>query len=202
MNIIRRSIHNFKNVWLVGRRTGRAAEVWRMGALFSHTKIIAMIKFQIPAQGGVRCFHCAAFSMGAKLGTRTGGGLTQNRSSLCSTSHHVSPSVQYSHIKMHVCADTCVSADFNRKIWNNKKFCEELKYQLSFKFRVDVFWAVMSYCVVEGYQHLGGPGWRWRQHGHLKRWYPTTHGITTQNTSTWNITTLQASKLVSFQFFS
>jgi hypothetical protein len=29
--------------------------------------------------------------------------------------------------------------------------------------------------------------WRWRQHSHPKRWYPTTtlHGVTTQKTPTW-----------------
>jgi hypothetical protein len=39
--------------------------------------------------------------------------------------------------------------------------------------------------------------WRWRQHGPPKRWYPTTtlHGVTIQNTSTWNITAVKASKL-------
>jgi hypothetical protein len=38
---------------------------------------------------------------------------------------------------------------------------------------------------------------RWRQHGLLKRWYPTTilRGITTQKTSTWNITAVKHSKL-------
>jgi len=32
--------------------------------------------------------------------------------------------------------------------------------------------------------------WRWRQHGTMKWWYPTTsvHSITTQKTLTWNIT--------------
>jgi len=36
--------------------------------------------------------------------------------------------------------------------------------------------------------------WRWRQHGTSKRWYITTtlHIITTQKTSTWNITALKA----------
>jgi len=30
------------------------------------------------------------------------------------------------------------------------------------------------------------PPWRRKQHGPLKRWYPTTiHGVTTQKTSTW-----------------
>jgi hypothetical protein len=38
--------------------------------------------------------------------------------------------------------------------------------------------------------------WRWRQHGYLKGWYPTTtlHGVTTQKTSTWNITAVKASR--------
>jgi hypothetical protein len=40
--------------------------------------------------------------------------------------------------------------------------------------------------------------WRWRQYRPLKHWYPTTtlHSITTQKTSTWNITAVKASKLV------
>jgi hypothetical protein len=40
-------------------------------------------------------------------------------------------------------------------------------------------------------------GWRWRQHGPLKRWYPTTtlHDVTTQKTSTWNITVVKISTL-------
>jgi hypothetical protein len=35
--------------------------------------------------------------------------------------------------------------------------------------------------------------WRWRQHGPLKRWYPTTelHGITTQKTLIWIFTTVE-----------
>jgi len=39
-----------------------------------------------------------------------------------------------------------------------------------------IFWAVML-CSVVGYQSL-----RWRQHGPLKHWYPTTtlHSVTTQ----------------------
>jgi hypothetical protein len=39
--------------------------------------------------------------------------------------------------------------------------------------------------------------WRWRDHGPLKHWCPTTtlHGVTTQNTSTWNITAMKASRL-------
>jgi len=39
---------------------------------------------------------------------------------------------------------------------------------------------------------------RWKQHGPLKRWYPTKtwHGITTQKTSTWNIA-VKAPKLAS-----
>jgi hypothetical protein len=37
--------------------------------------------------------------------------------------------------------------------------------------QVAVLWVVTP-CVVVGYQHLRGPC-RWRQHGPLKRWYPT-----------------------------
>jgi hypothetical protein len=39
--------------------------------------------------------------------------------------------------------------------------------------------------------------WRWRQHGPLKRWYlnTTLHGVTTQKTSTWIFTTVKASNL-------
>jgi hypothetical protein len=38
---------------------------------------------------------------------------------------------------------------------------------------------------------------RWRQHGPLKLWYPTTtlYGVTTQKTSTWNITAVKGWKL-------
>jgi hypothetical protein len=37
--------------------------------------------------------------------------------------------------------------------------------------------------------------WRWKQHGPLKRWSPITlYGITTQKTSTWNVTAEKASK--------
>jgi len=45
--------------------------------------------------------------------------------------------------------------------------------------------------------HNISSGWRWRQHGPLKRWYPTTtlHGVTTQKTSTWNMTAMKASAL-------
>jgi len=45
--------------------------------------------------------------------------------------------------------------------------------------------------------------WRWRQHGLLKQWYPTTtqHGITTQKTSTWIFTAVKASNLTSDQMF-
>jgi hypothetical protein len=54
--------------------------------------------------------------------------------------------------------------------------------------------------VVVGYQRFGGPSSRrrWRQHGPLKRWYPTTtlHGITIQKTLAWNILT---SCLLSFK---
>jgi len=44
--------------------------------------------------------------------------------------------------------------------------------------------------------HFTSP-WRWRRHGPPKRWYHTAslHGVTTQKTSTWNITAVQASKL-------
>jgi hypothetical protein len=36
---------------------------------------------------------------------------------------------------------------------------------------------------------LATPPWRWRQHGPLKRWYPTTtlHGVTIYKTLTWLI---------------
>jgi hypothetical protein len=39
-------------------------------------------------------------------------------------------------------------------------------------------------------------GWRWRQ-VEMKHWYPTAtlHGITTQKSLTWNMTTVKASKL-------
>jgi len=52
-------------------------------------------------------------------------------------------------------------------------------------FQVKVFWIVMPCSVVVGYQRFGGPSWRWRQHGPLKRWYPTTtpHCVRTQKTS-------------------
>jgi len=55
-----------------------------------------------------------------------------------------------------------------------------------------------------GCQRFGGPcasifrvKWNLRQHGPLKRWYPTTtlHDVTTQKTSTWNITVVKATKL-------
>jgi hypothetical protein len=50
------------------------------------------------------------------------------------------------------------------------------------KFQVEVFWFVMACSVVV----VTSP-WRWRQHGPLKHWYPTTtlHSNTTQKTSTW-----------------
>jgi hypothetical protein len=40
--------------------------------------------------------------------------------------------------------------------------------------------------------------WRWRQHGPLKRWYPTTtlHCVTTQETSTWIFTAVKTANLV------
>jgi hypothetical protein len=39
--------------------------------------------------------------------------------------------------------------------------------------------------------------WRWRQHGPLKLWYPTTtlHGLTTQKTLTWIFTAVKTSAL-------
>jgi hypothetical protein len=48
------------------------------------------------------------------------------------------------------------------------------------------------------------PSSGWRQHVPLKRWYPTTtlHGVTTQKTSTWNITAVKASKLKATGFDS
>jgi hypothetical protein len=62
-------------------------------------------------------------------------------------------------------------------------------------FEVEVFSVLTPYRVLLGYQrfrgqcclHLQGEVWRWRQHWHLKRWYPTTtqHSVRTQRTSTW-----------------
>jgi hypothetical protein len=48
-----------------------------------------------------------------------------------------------------------------------------------------------------GYQLFRCSPWRWRQHGALKRWYPTTtlHGVTTQKTSTWFFTAMKVSNL-------
>jgi hypothetical protein len=46
-------------------------------------------------------------------------------------------------------------------------------------------------------------GWRWRQHGPLKRWYPTTtqHGVTTQKTSTWTSHFMMWESTVKFRTF-
>jgi len=56
------------------------------------------------------------------------------------------------------------------------------KFAQNVKIHVDVFWVMTPCSIMVGYQC-----WRWRQHGRLQRWYPTTplHGITTQKTSTW-----------------
>jgi hypothetical protein len=45
--------------------------------------------------------------------------------------------------------------------------------------------------------------WRWRHHGPLKHWYPTTtlHGVTTQKTSTWIFTTVKTSSLPSGKIY-
>jgi len=61
--------------------------------------------------------------------------------------------------------------------------------------QVEVFWVVTPCSEVSD---VTSP-WRWRQNGHLKRWYPTTtlYGVTTHKTSTWNITAAEVSKLVS-----
>jgi hypothetical protein len=53
-------------------------------------------------------------------------------------------------------------------------------------FQVEVC-RVVTPCSVVGYQRFRGPWfWRWRQHGSLKRWYPTTalHDVIAQETST------------------
>jgi len=44
-------------------------------------------------------------------------------------------------------------------------------------FHVEFFWIVTLCTAMVGYPWP----WRWRQHGALKRWYPTTapHGVTT-----------------------
>jgi hypothetical protein len=49
-------------------------------------------------------------------------------------------------------------------------------------FQVEVFWVVTPFSVVVG-------SWRWRQHGPLKRRYPTTtlHSVTTQKTLTYKV---------------
>jgi hypothetical protein len=64
-------------------------------------------------------------------------------------------------------------------------------------FQVEVFWVVTPCSVVVGYQRFRGSCCR-HLHGPLERWYPTTtlHGFTTQKTSTLNITSVKASKLV------
>jgi len=69
-------------------------------------------------------------------------------------------------------------------IWRNLKQLFEVFTVV--KIQLEVFQVVMSYSDVGGYQHFRGP-FRWKQHGPLKYWYPTTtqHGITKQKTSTW-----------------
>jgi len=58
-------------------------------------------------------------------------------------------------------------------------------------FQVEVFWIVMPCGVMVRYQHFRSmlppsSSCRWRWHGPLKHWYPTTtlHSITTQK-MTW-----------------
>jgi len=60
--------------------------------------------------------------------------------------------------------------------------------------QTEFFWVVTPCSVVVGYQRSG---WRRKQHGRLKRRYPTTtlHGVTTQKPSTWNITAMKVTKL-------
>jgi hypothetical protein len=60
------------------------------------------------------------------------------------------------------------------------------------KILVEVFWVVTPCSFAVWYQCFGGPcclhlqgeAWRWRQHGHVKCWYPTTgiQGVTTRKT--------------------
>jgi len=54
---------------------------------------------------------------------------------------------------------------------------------------VEVCWIVTPCSVVVGYQRSRGPCWLCV---HL-----TLHGVTTQKTSTWNITAMKVSKLAS-----
>jgi hypothetical protein len=72
-------------------------------------------------------------------------------------------------------------------------------------FIVEVFWIVTPCSVVVGYQNFRGQSSprRWRQHVPPKRWYPTTtlHGVTTQMTSTGNITAVKATKLAIYDLF-
>jgi len=53
-------------------------------------------------------------------------------------------------------------------------------------FQIAVLWVVTPCSVVVGRQHFR----RWRQHGCLKHWYPTTtlHGDKIYKTSTWIFT--------------
>jgi hypothetical protein len=64
--------------------------------------------------------------------------------------------------------------------------------------KLRVFCVVTPCSVMVGYQRFRGQPWRWRQHGSPKRWYPTIlqHGITTQETSSWNTIALKAAELV------
>jgi hypothetical protein len=76
-------------------------------------------------------------------------------------------------------------------------------------FQVKVFWVVVGYqrferpCCLHLQREVAGVSmpfsstpatspWRWRQHGPLKCWYPTTilHGVTTRKTLTWNVEVL------------
>jgi hypothetical protein len=53
------------------------------------------------------------------------------------------------------------------------------------KVQVKVFCVGTSCSVMVEWRRFRGPGWRWRQHGPLKRCYPTTtwHGVTTQHST-------------------
>jgi len=45
---------------------------------------------------------------------------------------------------------------------------------MGFETFTEVFWVMRTCSVVVGYQRFTGKSWRQRQHGPLKRWYPTT----------------------------
>jgi hypothetical protein len=59
----------------------------------------------------------------------------------------------------------------------------------------EVFWVVTLYSVLVG--------WRWRQYGPLKHWYPTTtvHSITTQNSNLGHRTSLKSRYITTFSFY-